>query len=189
VAWRLILPLLLLAAGCLPDCTPTQGDTRPNLILVTVDTLRADHVGAYGNTRVRTPHLDRLANEGVVFERAFSQSHITVPSHLSILTSLPVTEHGVGNNQAPVARPVVTLPALLREAGYRTAGFVGASHLGPRRALGQLVAPGLEVFDFPQRASKPRRAEDTNAKFFRWLNRSCGGPFFAWIHYWDPHMP
>ncbi len=185
--------LLILAAtvigGCAPDCSPPSGETRPNVILVTIDTLRADHLGAYGSRSVRTPHLDRLAGDGVLFEHAYSQSHITVPSHLSILSSLPVVEHGVAANEDPVARAVVMLPALLRQAGYHTAAFVSASHLGPRRAVGQLVARALETFEFPERASKPRRAEETNARLFRWLRGRCGGPFFAWVHYWDPHMP
>jgi len=185
---RLLL-LLLAIVGCAPDCAPPSGETRPNVILVTIDTLRADHLGAYGSRTVRTPHLDRLARDGVLFERAYSQSHITVPSHLSILSSLPVVEHGVAANDQPVARAVVTLPALLRQAGYHTAGFVSAIHLGPRRAVGQLVAPALETFEFPERASRPRRAEETNARLFRWLRGRCGGPFFAWVHYWDPHMP
>ena len=180
---------LVLGVGCAPDCTPPVGETRPNVILLTIDTLRADHLGAYGSTTVRTPHLDGLAADGVLFERAYAQSHITVPSHLSILSSLTVLEHGVADNQAPVARPVVTLPALLRQAGYHTAAFVSATHLGPRRAVGQLVAPDLERFEFPERVSKPRRAEETNAQLFRWLRGRCGGPFFAWVHYWDPHMP
>jgi choline-sulfatase len=184
--------LVLLAAsvgGCAPDCSPPPGETRPNVILVTIDTLRADHVGAYGSRTVRTPHLDRLAADGVLFERAYSQSHITVPSHISILSSLPVVEHGVAANDQPVARAVVTLPALLRQAGYHTGAFVSAVHLGPRRAVGQLVAPSLETFEFPERVSKPRRAEETNAQLFRWLRGHCGGPLFAWVHYWDPHMP
>jgi arylsulfatase A-like enzyme len=184
-----LLVLLVLAAGCAPDCTPPAGETRPNVILLTIDTLRADHLGAYGSTSVRTPHLDRLVQDGVLFERAYAQSHITVPSHLSILSSLPVLEHGVAENQAPVARPVETLPALLRRAGYHTGAFVSATHLGPRRAVGQLVAPDVETFEFPERASKPRRAAETNAGLFRWLGKRCGGPFFAWVHYWDPHMP
>src|SRR5262245_6279617 len=116
----LLLPLLALGLGCAPDCTPPAAETRPNVVLLTIDTLRADHLGAYGSATVRTPHLDRLAADGVLFERAYAQSHITVPSHVSILSSLTVLEHGIADNQAPVARPVVTLPALLRRAGYRT---------------------------------------------------------------------
>ena len=185
----LLVPLLAAGIGCAPDCAPPVGETRPNVVLLTIDTLRADHLGAYGSATVRTPHLDRLAADGVLFERAYAQSHITVPSHVSILSSLTVLEHGIADNQAPVARPVVTLPALLRRVGYRTGAFVGATHLGPRRAVGQLVAPDVETFEFPERVSKPRRAEETNARLFRWLRGSCGGPFFAWVHYWDPHMP
>lgn len=181
--------LAAFAAACAPDCTPPAGETRPSVILVTVDTLRADHLGAYGGKAARTPALDRLAAEGVLFERAYAQSHVTVPSHVSILSSLPVVEHGVPDNQAPVARPVTMLPALLRDAGYRTAAFVSASHLGPRRAVGQLAAPALEAFEFPERASRPRRAEETNARLFDWLGGVCSEPFFAWVHYWDPHMP
>jgi arylsulfatase A-like enzyme len=188
-AWLPLLFTAVVSAGCAPDCAPPRGESRPNVILVTIDTLRADHLGAYGSRSVRTPHLDRLAREGVLFEHAYSQSHITVPSHISILSALPVVEHGVAANDQPVARAVVTLPALLRQAGYHTAAFVSAVHLGPRRAAGQLVASALETFEFPERASKPRRAEETNARLFRWLRGRCGGPFFAWVHYWDPHMP
>ena len=139
----ILLALCALAAACRTDCTPmgsgTAGGTRPNVILVTIDTLRADHVGAYGNKTVQTPHLDRFAREGVVFEQAFSQTHITVPSHLSIMSSLPVVEHGVRDNLAPVARPVEMLPELFQRAGYHTAGFVSATHLGPKRAVDHLV--------------------------------------------------
>lgn len=178
------------AVGCSDKCRAPDGETRPNVVLVTIDTLRADHLGAYGNPTVRTPHLDRLASEGVLFEHAFSQTHITVPSHLSIMSSLPTVEHGVTDNLSPVARPVDVLPEWFKRAGYHTGGFVSASHLGPRRALGQLMGPHLETFEFPRRTSKPWRAEETNAHFFSWLRGgACRGPFFAWIHYWDPHMP
>lgn len=185
----LLLLACALVAGCRTDCSPVTDRAQPNVVLVTIDTLRADHLGAYGSTTVRTPHLDRLAREGVVFERAFSQTHITVPSHLSIMSSLPVVEHGVGDNLAPVARPVEVLPAFFRQAGYRTGGFVSATHLGPRRAVGQLMAPHLETFEVPRRVSKPFTAEETNGKLFAWMKDRCREPFFAWVHYWDPHMP
>jgi choline-sulfatase len=185
----LLLAAALCAAGCRTDCTPRDAAARPNVVLVTIDTLRADHLGAYGSTTVRTPNLDRLAQEGVVFEQAFSQTHVTVPSHLSIMSSLPIVEHGVLDNLAPVARPVDVLPAFFRTAGYHTGGFVSATHLGPRRAVGQLLAPHLETFEFPRRASKPFVASETNAKLFPWIEARCREPFFAWVHYWDPHMP
>ncbi len=183
-----LLLLGLLAACGRTDCTAPAG-ARPNVVLVTIDTLRADHLGAYGNATVRTPHLDRFAREGVLFEQAFSQSHITVPSHLAIMSSLPIVEHGVPDNLSPVARPVEMLPAFFQRAGYRTGGFVSATHLGPRRAVGELMAPHLETFTFPRRASQPFLAEETNANLFPWLQDHCREPFFAWVHYWDPHMP
>ncbi|TMA47477.1 MAG: hypothetical protein E6J76_15590, partial [Deltaproteobacteria bacterium] len=85
---RVIALALVLAGGCRPTCTPPPGDARPNVVLVTVDTLRADHLGCYGSPVVRTPHLDRLAAEGTLFERCYALTHVTVPSHLTILTSL-----------------------------------------------------------------------------------------------------
>ena len=179
---------MLAALGCRPDCTPRSGETRPSVVLVTIDTLRADHLGTYGNSRVRTPELDRLAAEGAVFTRAYSQTHVTLPSHLSILSSLPVADHGLESNLAGGSRPVTTLPALFKQAGYRTAAFVGSKHLGPTAQLGAVLT-GLDVYDAPRRGSAPRRADETNGRFSSWLRGSCRDPFFAWLHYWDPHMP
>jgi arylsulfatase A-like enzyme len=143
--------LALAAGGCTPDCSPDSAEVRPNVLLVTVDTLRADHLGAYGNRVVATPSLDRLAAEGLVFERAYASSDVTIPSHLSLLSSLPVVEHGIVDQASPATRPVRLLPEVFKAAGYRTAAFVSATHLGPSRALGQLVAPGVSHFDVPRR--------------------------------------
>ncbi len=177
-----------MATGCAPDCTP-RGESRPNVLFVTVDTLRADHLGAYGNTTVATPNFDRLAADGLVFERAWASSHVTVPSHVSLFASLPVVEHGVVDHASPLTTSAPALPALFKDAGYRTAAFVSAVHLGPKRALGQLLAPGLDHFDIPRRASGPLQAADTNERLVAWLRDNCRAPFFAWVHYWDPHMP
>ena len=175
--------------GCAPECSAPAGDARPNVLFVTIDTLRADHVGAYGNTTVKTPHLDRLAGDGLVFERTWAASHVTLPSHVSLFSSLPVVEHGIVDHASPVGRPVRMLPALFHDAGYRTAAFASAVHLGPTRALGQLLAPGLDHFEVPRRASKPRLAEETSDQLLQWIRGNCQAPFFAWVHYWDPHMP
>jgi arylsulfatase A-like enzyme len=183
---------LLLAwavAACTPDCSPIAPGDRPNILFVTIDTLRADHLGSYGNTAIRTPHLDRLAEEGLVFERAWAASHVTLPSHVSLLSSLPVVEHGIVDHASPVVRPVRMLPAVFREAGYRTAAFASAVHLGPTRALGQLLAPGLDHFAVPRRVSKPFLAAETTDQVVAWVRGTCRSPFFAWVHYWDPHMP
>jgi arylsulfatase A-like enzyme len=178
------LPLAL--AGCGADCTPPAGPVRPNVVLVTIDTLRADHLGCYGSQTVQTPHLDRLAREGVLFERAWAQTHLTAPSHLTILSSLPLAMHGVTDNDVAPTRPVEVLPDVFARAGYRTAAFVGAKHMGPEGPLGSVLR-GFEVIRAPRRTSVPKRAEETNREVFRWLRGACGEPFFLWVHYWDPH--
>jgi len=185
VSVRVALLLLAAVAGCTPDCTPTAGDA-PIVILVTIDTMRADHVGG---ARTRTPHLDRLAAEGARFTEAYAASSVTVPSHLSMLTSRPMAGHRVTSNHAQTAAPSETLPARLAAAGYRTAGFVGALHLGPTMLLGRLL-PELKPFEGPARASVPRHAEETMDRVLDWLGGgACRGPSFAWVHLWDPHMP
>src|SRR5439155_1155238 len=142
------LVALLLVVACRPSCTPRAGETRPNVVLVTIDTLRADHLACYGSRTVRTPELDRLASEGARFERCYAQSHLTVPSHLTIFTSLPPAEHGVLDNGWKLRRRVEALPAVFARAGYRTAAFVSAKHVGPEGTL---------------RAPPPRRARDRDA--------------------------
>jgi arylsulfatase A-like enzyme len=182
--------LALGACGCAPDCTPTGNDARPNVLLVTIDTLRADHVGAYGNRSVATPVLDRLAAEGVVFLRTYSQTHVTVPSHLSIMSSLPLALHGALTNSSKPARPVPgLLPAVFRDAGYRTAAFVSARHLGRGGPLGVPLGPTFEVYRSAADWYDPIPADKTTERFTRWLHGNCRAPFFAWVHYWDPHMP
>ena len=183
------LAVAFLAAGCAHDCSPRAGTPRTNVVLVTIDTLRADHLGCYGGTAARTPELDRLAAEGALFERAWAQAPVTIPSHASILTSLPVAQHGVVHNGGRLARPDLdSLPRAFARAGYRTAAFVGAAHLGPNGPLAPLVGEA-DVYSAPSDLRRPRIAEETNHEVFRWLRGACRDPFFAWVHYWDPHMP
>jgi arylsulfatase A-like enzyme len=178
------LVLALAVAGCGGRCAAPPD--RPNVLLVTVDTLRADHVGAYGATLARTPALDRLAAEGALFTHAWSQTHVTVPSHLTLMTSLPLAVHGaLDNGMAPRGR-VASLPALFRAAGWTTAAFVSAHHLGRDGPLGRALAD-FRTWEEPGRM--PARAGETNARVERWLAGGCREPFFAWVHYFDPHMP
>ncbi|HXJ33732.1 MAG TPA: sulfatase [Candidatus Eisenbacteria bacterium] len=182
------LVLLLLAAACRPDCTPEQGKEAPIVLLVTVDTLRADHLGAYGSARVHTPEFDRLAAESLLFERAYAQASITLPSHVSLLTSTPLATHGVLSNKDSTPPEVATLPGEFARAGYHTAAFVSAYHLGPQMVLGRML-DRLERFEAPERISHPRRADDTTDRALAWIRGVCREPTFAWIHLWDPHMP
>lgn len=183
------LALTLLASwGCRPDCSPTRPGPAPIVLLVTVDTLRADHLGAYGDRRGTTPSLDRLAAEGQRFSEAYAPASVTLPSHVSILTSLPLAAHGVVDNHTAAARPTETLVERFGAAGYRTAAFVSVIHLGPTMLLGRLL-PRLERFEAPRRVSAPLRAEDTTDRMLEWLRGACQEPVFAWMHLWDPHMP
>jgi len=188
VRTRLLALLGAAALGCHTDCTPRPGAVRPSVVLVTVDTLRADHLGCYGNATVQTPHLDTLARDGALFERCYAQTHVTIPSHLTIFSSLPLADHGLTSNTAKASRRVEVLPGLFGRAGYRTAAFVSAKHLGPEAELGALLSE-FETYDAPPRVSRPFPANETNRRLFRWLRGACRDPFFVWVHYWDPHMP
>ncbi len=178
----------VLASACAPDCGPGGDPARQNIILITVDTLRADYLGAYGSSTVRTPALDRLASEGAVFETCYAQTNVTVPSHLTIFTSLPLPDHGVLGNGRPLPRSVRTLAHVFAEAGYRTAAVVSAHHLGPEFAVGHALGT-LDHYEAPRRLSEPATAAETNRHLFGWIRSTCTQPFYAWVHYWDPHMP
>ncbi|MBN2199406.1 MAG: sulfatase [Candidatus Aminicenantes bacterium] len=155
-----------------------------NVILITADTLRADHLGCYGSPYVRTPNLDRLAKEGVLFENHFSNANVTNPSHITILSSLYAKDHDVHDNTTPVSPHVTLLPERLRAQGFRTAAFTSVVHLNPPLSgLGQ----GFDDFSFSPLIE--RSAALTNRAVFSWLDEHGGEPFFLWIHYFDPHVP
>ncbi|MGH9465677.1 MAG: sulfatase-like hydrolase/transferase [Thermoanaerobaculia bacterium] len=187
--------LALSTAGCRPA-------PRWNVLLVTFDTTRADHLGAYGYPLPVTPNLDRLAAEGISFTRAFATNPITLPSHSSILTGTYPPYHGVRDNSAFVLRDdVTTLAEVLQIEGWTTAAVVGAFVLDSRFNLDQ----GFEVYDDSidqgwswdeQRARAAnafgfaeRKANLVTAAARRWLARRGGRPFFLWLHYFDPHEP
>jgi arylsulfatase A-like enzyme/Flp pilus assembly protein TadD len=165
---------------------------RPSLLLVTIDTLRADRVGSYGYAAASTPVLDDLARRGVRFESAHSAAPLTGPSHATILTGLYPPAHGVRENVTfllDARRP--RLAARLRSRGYRTAAFVGAYPVAG--AFG--FAQGFEHFDdalhpnpgVGQGAERPgNEVADAAAA---WLTGPGSGAFFAWVHFYDPHAP
>jgi choline-sulfatase len=183
-------------AGCGPHRTEAGAAGPPNLLLVTVDTLRADRVGAYGGA-AGTPALDRLAREGVRFATASAAAPLTLPSHATILSGLLPPHHGLRDNGAgrfPEDRP--TLATLLAGAGYRTGAFVSAFVLDRRFGL----ARGFEVYDDEVERSREgvaaleseRRGDRTVDRALAWLAGSAGGdrrPFFLWVHLYDPHFP
>jgi arylsulfatase len=185
VARAAALGLLALAA-----CRPPG---PPNLLLVTLDTLRADHLGSYGFALETSPEIDRLARSGVLFERAVAASSTTAPSHASILTSRYTREHSVGylTGRTRLAE-APTLAEQLRGAGYATAGFVSNPNL--RRRLG--FDRGFDHFDDELPKAEPNRpaqfervAEETTARAIAWLAAPRREPWFLWVHYQDPHGP
>lgn len=161
--------------------TPAGRDERPNVLLITLDTLRADHVSCYGYPRQTSPTLDRLAQEGVRFAHAYSHSEYTTPSHLTMLTGLYPRSHGVINNHIPAPEDLLTLPERLQGLGYHTAGAVSVYHLGPSVRMDQGFT------DFFSCEAERRKGGETADLALQWLDGPRREPFFLWVHYFDPH--
>lgn len=165
---------------------------RPNLLLVTIDTLRADHVGVYGAKQAQTPTLDAVAARGVRFEHAQSPVPLTGPSHATILTGLYPPVHGVRDNVVFSLDPRHrTLATLLKARGYRTAAFIGAYPVAAAFGFRQGFDTFSENFrDSPvPGAGAQRRANEVVDDALGWLARPGDGPFFLWMHLYDPHAP
>jgi arylsulfatase A-like enzyme len=172
--------------------TDAPGD-RPNILLITVDTLRADFLSSYGFPAKTSPNIDALAAQGVVFDRAIATSSATAPSHASIMTSRYTRQHSISyRNGDTTLQGAKTLAEVLREAGYVTAAFVSNVVLDRRTGLDL----GFDVYDdeLPSpELNRPfifeRIAEETTARALGWLEAMESGPFFLWVHYQDPHGP
>ena len=183
-------PLLLaFAAALIVACAtpPAAPAGKPNILLVTIDTLRADRIG-----RGLTPAIDALAARGVRYTSARATAPLTLPSHASILTGTLPPEHGVRVNGVPLAmRP--TLARALADAGYRTGAFVGAYVLDRRFGL----SGGFATYDdrVPRdpsgaaRLEAERRGDAVVSSALAWLSQPGAQPFFAWVHLYDPHAP
>src|SRR5437016_7191396 len=175
---------------------PQKKPSAPDIYLVTIDTLRADHVHCYGYERVQTPALDALAKDGIRFAQAFTPSPITNTSHTTILTGLLPSSHGVTDFAVPLAAVHPTWAELLKKKGYHTAAFIGAVILDSK-----CLAPGLDRgFDFydnfpehPLTKSRfgrvERRGMDVVQHAEKWMNANPAGPPFVWLHLYDPHDP
>lgn len=168
---------------------------RANLVLVTIDTLRPDRLGCYGDSAIETPNLDGIARRGVLFENAVTHTPLTAPSHASIFTGLYPTQHKVRDTGEFVLDPSHrTLAAILRQQGWETAAFVGSSVLKRHFGFDQ----GFDVYDdeMPKAGSgklaseyAERRAGKVVDRAIGWLGTSRSKPFFLWVHVFDPHSP
>lgn len=181
-----------MAGAVMLACRPSR---RPNVLIITIDTLRADHLGCYGFSLARTPAIDKLAAEGVRCADAIAAAPITMPSHSSIFTGLFPPAHGVRDNGAyALGDDAVTLAERLRTAGYTTHAFVSALVLNRRYNLDQ----GFETYDDDLWAEddpklfmiRERQAPKTADRFLAWFDRwDQDKPFFTWVHFFDPHQP
>jgi arylsulfatase A-like enzyme/Flp pilus assembly protein TadD len=166
-----------------------------NVVLVTADTLRADKLGSYGNTRIETPNIDRLAGEGILFENATTVVPLTLPAHSSILTGTYPMYHGVRDNGGYyLDAEQITLAETLKENGYATGAFVAAFVLDSRWGLNQGFDRYFDDFDLAKYEtvsldSVQRRGDEVLAEALGWMDSVRQGPFFSWIHFYDAHTP
>jgi arylsulfatase A-like enzyme/Tfp pilus assembly protein PilF len=211
--WRLWLPIagvavaaaayLLLRSGAPRDDAaararlarrnPAPSDL--NVVVVTLDTLRADRLGCYGFRGVDTPNIDAVASEGVVFEQATATAPMTLPSHASIFTGLIPPNHGVRDNGGFfVEETATTLAERLQDAGWTTGAFVGAWVLDSRWGLGQGFDHYSDRFDLSKYkvvnlGTVQKRGDEVMDLALAWLDTVKAKKFFAWVHLYDPHTP
>ena len=205
-SWAARALLATTLVGCSPEVEALAPGIAPgaatgkSLLLVTLDTTRADHLACFGAKGAETPNLDALAARGVRFEQALACVPLTTPSHASLLTGLYPPDHGVRNNgEAPLAPEQATLAELLAARGYDTAAFVSAFVLDTRYGLDQGFAHYDDRMPRPEGATAgdtvfggttERPGNLTTDAFQAWLAARDGKrPFFAWIHYYDAHDP
>ena len=170
---------------------------RPlNVVFVTLDTIRADRIGAYGYARAETPNLDALAGRGTLFREAYAHVPLTLPSHASLMTALLPTRHGVRDNGTfVVPREPAVLAERFHAAGYATGAFVSAFVLDSRFGLARGFdryddgVPGEEASRTGDPSERSVRAEVTVGRALEWANASVTRPRFLWIHLYDPHAP
>lgn len=189
--------LAIAAFFVLSSCT--EEPVKTNVLLITLDTTRADRLGCYGYDGAATPALDNLAADGVRYEFALTPVPITLPSHLSILSGMHPLYHGVHENAGfYVPDDITTLAEIVQTHGWRTAAFVGAFPLDSQTGLDQ----GFELYDdaYPSSMAQgkapvlggfydERPAVDVSRVALSWLDEHGEEPFFAWVHYFDPHQP
>ena len=210
-AFALAVALLGLQAGigpsvapsASPPAAPRAGDAQaargarfPSVVLVTVDTLRADRLSSYGYARATTPHIDALLARGVRFAHAYTVEPLTNPSLVSLLTSRYPHEHGATRNGLPMRRGMSSLATVLRRRGFRTAAFVGNWTLRDRiSGMGEHFEDYHEVFTRKRWVvmKGEATADDITASALAWLremrSESPGRPFLLWVHYVEPHAP
>jgi arylsulfatase A-like enzyme/predicted Zn-dependent protease len=186
---------VLLIRQTRPDFAGLREDKDFNVILVTLDTTRADRLGCYGFSRIETPTLDALAARGIRFENCIAQTPLTLPSHSSLFTGTLPLFHGVRDNGGFILpEELTTLAEVFKGAGYATAAFIGAYVLDSKWGLNQGFDYYFDRFDLSKfekisLGSVQRPANEVIDEALRWLGENKSSKFFAWIHLYDPHTP
>ncbi len=190
---RLIATLALGCALALHGCRNDPGvPSGPNILFISVDTLRADHLGFYGYPKPTSPHLDQLAAESVVFEHTIAASPWTLPSFSSIMTSALPTTHGVTGYNSSLDPSFPTLAEVLRNAGYETAAVTCHIYQGTRHGLHQgFIHFDEEIVQTESQWSYAQNAEPVTDRGVRWIEQKAAAgedrPWFLWLHYFDTH--
>ena len=193
-AWRFMLLPARSASG-VELGTPSAPGGPLNLVIVTLDTTRADRMGAYGNKDIETPAFDRIAREGVLFNQAVAAAPLTLPVHSSMFTGKFPPEHGVRDNGGFFLGPEQpTLAEVLKSHGYRTGGFIGAYVLDSKWGINQGFDTYFDKFDLSETraisvAAIRRPGNEVVDQALPWIDAAKNGPFFAWIHLYDAHAP
>ncbi|SPE41949.1 Sulfatase [Candidatus Sulfopaludibacter sp. SbA3] len=183
--------LMLLACAC-----PAGAAGKPPVILISIDTLRADHLSAYGYARIRTPNIDSLGDKGTIYLRIDTQVPLTLPSHTVLMTSTYPFANHVEANAESLPPDAVTLASVLRANGYRTGAFVGSIILDRRYGLDK----GFENYDSPFQTAPGQLANPYSTRVRRdaalvtraarqWIEENRGEPVFAFLHFYDVHTP
>lgn len=203
VARRFVLILVFLCAGAAPGIKAAgseqpEDSNPPNIILITLDTTRADRMGFLGSKRGLTPNLDELAKQSVVFTRAYAQVPLTSPSHAALLTGTYPQFNHLRDLGEPLREDLPYIPELLHQHGYHTGAFLGAMILDPTSGAAPGFDRGFDVYDSRFHNPAPgesryqsleRRAEEVGDLGMGWLSHNHDGPFFLWLHFYDPHDP
>ena len=179
---RALFVVLSILFFCMcPWCVlPAPAKNPHGIILISLDTLRADHLGCYGYQRNTSPSIDAFARESIVFENAVVQSPWTLPSHMSIMTSLYPSFHGVTNKSSRLADEHTTLAELLQESGYQTAAFTDGGLVSGEFGFNQ----GFDVYE-----DEWIGIANILPKAEKWLDNNASKPFFLFIHCYDIHEP
>jgi arylsulfatase A-like enzyme len=197
VRWLLLIQVLAATVLAAPPESTSPNPKPPNIILITLDTTRADRMGFLGSKRGLTPNLDALAKQSDVFTRAYAQVPLTPPSHASILTGTYPQFHQVNALHAPLTADLPYAPEILRAHGYSTAAFLASIILEAKAPYGTGFDRGFQTYDAgfhngpggDRYHTIQRRGEEVVAHALAWIDKHPTGPFFMWVHLYDAHDP